>query len=143
MTLKKKSENMGLQFMSNIELAIKNLERAINRLEELVNKSIVDDIVIDATIQRFEFTFELFWKTLKKVMYSEGIETTTPKDTLSKAYENKWITKGDVWLQMLKDRNETSHVYNEKKAREIYQHIHDYFPELKKTFLELKIKSLS
>ena len=131
---------MGLEFMKKTNYAISNLEKAIGRLEEAVNQTDVNEFVIDATIQRFEFCIELFWKTLKKLMLSEGIQTSTPKDTLTKAYENKWLEKGDIWLQMLNDRNETSRVYIENKAREIYQHIHAYFPEIKKAFLSLKTK---
>jgi nucleotidyltransferase substrate binding protein (TIGR01987 family) len=126
--------------MSDIKFSIINLEKAISRLEEAVNEPQVNDFVIDATIQRFEFVIELFWKTLKRLMYIEGIESSTPKDTLIKARENKWLSDSDIWVQMLRDRNETSHVYNETKAREIYQHVHDYFPELKRVFLALKEK---
>ncbi|UUI04889.1 nucleotidyltransferase substrate binding protein [Oceanobacillus jeddahense] len=44
------------------------------------------------------------------------------------------------WLQMLRDRNETSHVYDEEKARYIYENIVGYFPEMKETFKFLKEK---
>jgi nucleotidyltransferase substrate binding protein (TIGR01987 family) len=63
---------------------------ALDRLEEALEISLdKNGIVIDATIQRFEFTFELFWKTLKKFMYREGIEVKTPRETLQTAYQLK------------------------------------------------------
>ena len=77
---------------------------------------------------------------MENIKAINGIESSTPKDTLIKARENKWLSDSDIWVQMLRDRNETSHVYNETKAREIYQHVHDYFPELKRVFLALKEK---
>ena len=67
-------------------------------------------------------------------MAANGILTNTPKEALKKAYAANWLHNETAWLQMLKDRNETSHVYNEEKAKEIYQHIKEYFPELKKTY---------
>ena len=87
--------------MSDIKFSIINLEKAISRLEEAVNEPQVNDFVIDATIQRFEFVIELFWKTLKRLMYIEGIESSTPKETLIKARENKWLSDSDLWMQML------------------------------------------
>ncbi|WP_327063132.1 nucleotidyltransferase substrate binding protein [Jeotgalibacillus alimentarius] len=50
------------------------------------------------------------------------------------------ISKKEAWLQMLKDRNETSHTYNEDLAREILSNIHGYFPEMKAVFTFLKSK---
>src|SRR5690554_5023052 len=63
-----------------VEQTIKQFGHALTRLEEALTRSAeYDDIVIDATIQRFEFTIELCWKALKKKLASEGVETTTPR----------------------------------------------------------------
>lgn len=83
---------------------------------------------------------DLFWKTLKRLLEEEGIETKTPRETLKQAYAVGWLQNEYSWLQMLKDRNETSHVYDEERARQIYEHITDYFPDMKKTFEVLKVR---
>lgn len=116
---------------------------ALERLEEVIDMPLDDRrIIADATIQRFEFTFELFWKTLKRVLLQEGIDAKTPKETLQKAFQLKWIDSEELWINMLRDRNETSHIYDEEKAKEIFEHIKVYFPSLKSAYelLSSKIK---
>lgn len=118
--------------------SIANLEKALGRLEEALNEDDKNSLYIDGTIQRFEFTYELFWKTLKRLLEEEGVEAKTPREALKQAYTIDWIQNEHTWLQMLRDRNETSHVYDEEKARHIYENIVDYFPEMKRTFMLLK-----
>lgn len=120
------------------EESFEALGDALNRLEEALN--IPPDkhgIVIDATIQRFEFTFELFWKTTMKFLYREGIEVKTPRATLQTAYQLKWINNEKQWLTMLNDRNETSHIYDEAMAKRIYKNIKAYFPILKEAYSKI------
>ena len=74
---------------------------------------------MDGTIQRFEFVIELFWKTLKRLLAAEGIQTGTPREAMQRAFEANWLGDETAWLQMLKDRNETSHVYDEASAKKI------------------------
>jgi len=118
--------------------SLRNLEKAMDRLEEALSIDDMNSLYIDGTIQRFEFTLELFWKTLKRLLADEGIETKTPKETLKQAFAADWLENEHVWLQMLRDRNETSYVYDEEKARKIYENIIGYFPEMKSTFVRLK-----
>lgn len=129
-------------FMSRRKLkqGLANLEKAIGRLEDALNENETNSLHIDGTIHRFEFTFGLYWKTLKRLLEEEGIETKTPRDTLKQAYAVGWLEDEQSWLQMLRDRNETSPVYDEEKARNIYEHIVGYFPEMKLTFTVLKAK---
>lgn len=115
-----------------------NLENALKRLEEALKEGQSNRLFIDGTIQRFEFTVELFWKTFKRLLELEGIKTKTPKETLKQAYAVGWFQNEELWLEMLQDRNETSHAYDEDKALQIYKHIMDYAPEMKRTFKMLK-----
>lgn len=115
-----------------------NLERAMARLGEALTQDCSNSIVIDGTIQRFEFAIELYWKTLKGILEVEGIQTTTPREALQQAYIAGWLNNEHTWLQMLKDRNETSYVYDEDKARKIYVNIGQYYPEMKKTLSVLR-----
>jgi nucleotidyltransferase substrate binding protein (TIGR01987 family) len=106
----------------------------LTRLEESAAAPLDNPLAIDATIQRFEFTIELHWKLLKRLLEHEGIETATPREALRQAYQAGWLHDEDAWLQVLGDRNESSHTYDEAKAREIYDHIRANLPELRRTY---------
>lgn len=95
------------------------------------------DLIRDAVIQRFEFTFEVLWKTLKLYLERQGDECGGPRPTLKKAFAEGLIVtpeEADVWLQMLEDRNLTSHAYDRALAARIYRNIvKDYAPLLRAT----------
>ena len=118
------------------------LGRAIQRLNDVLHHPQLqtDDYMVDAAIQRFEFTIELFWKVLKKLLSYEKVESTTPRDVLNKAYQYELIHDENLWLSMLDDRNNTSHAYDEKKAKIIFKHIQNYLPVFQKTYLLLQDK---
>ena len=98
--------------------------KAVSRLDESLHESLSKgSIVMDGTIQRFEFTFELAWKVLKSVLEFQGIEATTPRAAVKEAFRAKWLKEGQGWIDMLEDRNKTSHIYNEKQAAVIYKKI--------------------
>lgn len=120
--------------------SFENLKKALNRLEEALNENQENSLIVDGTIQRFEFTIEIYWKMLKRLLLSEGIEAKTPRETLKEAYSVGWLQNEQAWLQMLKDRNETSHAYDEEMARNILKNIVGYFPEMKNTFNKLEQK---
>ncbi len=126
--------------MKNIKInqSLINLKKALQRLEEASLVSENDALKIDGTIQRFEFTFELTWKTVKRILESEGIIVNTPRETLAQAYQIDWIQNEKTWLNMLEDRNLTSHVYSETEANQIFDRIHNsYVAELKKLYIFL------
>ena len=110
-----------------------DVRESASRLAEAVAHP-ESDLIRDATIQRFEFTFEVVWKTLKLYLERQGHECGGPRLTLKKAFAENLIPtpeEADIWLQMLEDRNLTSHAYDEALANRIYQHIlRDYAPLL-------------
>lgn len=117
------------------------LGQAIERLKEACESPRDQKrLVTDATIQRFEFTIELFWKTLKRCLLEEGIEAKTPKETLSRAFQAGWIDEEELWLRMLKDRNLTSHMYSEELADQIYMDIQEFVPELIRIYAMLSAR---
>ncbi len=125
-----------------ISLALNQLENALARLNEALQTPLdPNNITRDATLKRFQFTAELYWKTLKKLLLNEKIISTTPRDTLQKAYSFNWINNETLWLNMMDDRNLTSHAYREEYAKKIHTHIKEYYPEMKKNagFLVRKI----
>lgn len=105
-----------------ISYALTNLERSWKRLKEGVEKT-TDQLDEDGVIQRFEFTFEVFWKTLKVFLKTKGLETKTPKDALKEAFRLEWLDDESLFLDMLDDRNKTSHIYDENESRKIYKRI--------------------
>jgi nucleotidyltransferase substrate binding protein (TIGR01987 family) len=114
------------------------------RLADVVSQP-ESEFIRDATIQRFEFTFEAVWKALKLYLERQGHECGGPRPTLKKAFTENLIPspeEADRWLQMLEDRNRTSHAYNEILARQIHQRILlDYAPLLIR--MAEKIQTLS
>jgi nucleotidyltransferase substrate binding protein (TIGR01987 family) len=102
-----------------------DVRKSAARLAEAVAEP-KSELVRDATIQRFEFTFELVWKTLKLYLERQGYECGGPRPTLKKAFSEKLIPtpeEADIWLQMLDDRNLTTHAYDEALANRIYENI--------------------
>lgn len=100
---------------------LNNYQKAVTRLQEGVESyNGVDELARDGLIQRFEFTFELAWKTLKAVFENEGlIGLNSPRPILREAYAAGLIKEEEIWLQMLKDRNSAAHQYSEKIAIQI------------------------
>jgi len=97
---------------------------ALGRLREALDEdSSRGSIAIDGTIQRFEFTFELAWKVAKYVLNYSGIEVETPRLAIKEAFKANIIKDGQAWIDMLEDRNKTSHIYDEKQALGIYNKI--------------------
>lgn len=127
-----------LSVTQKIKLAFTKLDKSLNALELAVNLPEQENrINIDACIKRFEFSIELFWKTLKIIMESKGAQLSFPKEVLQAAYQAGLIDHEKIWLAMVNDRNQTSHTYDEDLADEIYQHIKKYFPIMKDTYLKL------
>jgi nucleotidyltransferase substrate binding protein (TIGR01987 family) len=120
------------------EQSIANLRQALDRLQEALSEPESNSLVIDGTIQRFEFAIELYWKTLKRLLSLNGIETGTPREAISEAFRAGWIGNETAWLQMLRDRNETSHIYNESMARRIYARIRNNNVVLQQTWTTLR-----
>ncbi len=104
------------------DLDISSLLKAANRFDEVLQLK-KDEIVRDAAIQRFEFTFELVWKTLRKILLKRGIEANSPKTVFRLAAKDSIITDLDTWFNFIDYRNQTTHVYNESIAEEIYKNL--------------------
>jgi nucleotidyltransferase substrate binding protein (TIGR01987 family) len=115
---------------SDVKLELAQLERAYKRFEEVLKRDpLKDDIAIDASIQRFEFTYELGWKTLRRFLSLEGVIAATPKEVLQEAFRLGWLIEGDAfWSQIIKDRNMTSDTYDQKIALSVYQRVKTYAP---------------
>ena len=118
--------------------SMESLGNALDRFGEALAHRDPDEIVMDGTIQRFEFTFELFWKTLRRFLQREGIDTASPKNTLRHAYRRGLLEREQPWLDMLEDRNRSSHVYNAEMARAIFGRLPSHYHELRECFERLR-----
>lgn len=118
------------------ENLLKQFNSALERFREVLamEKSI---LVRDSAIQRFEFTFELAWKTMRGYLLEKGAKDIDfPKDVIRAAFLARLVPNDPRWLDMVDTRNKTSHLYKESMAEEVYSELKNYLPlfeELLKT----------
>ena len=127
--------------MKRYEQRLEDFTNALKRLNEAIKEE-PTDIVIDGTIQRYKFTFELSWKLLKDYLEYNGMSENigSPREIIKQAFQLNIIENGEIWIQMMLDRNSLSHLYDENKSREIYNSIKNIyineFEKLKKFLSE-------
>lgn len=92
----------------------------------------------DSVIQRFEFTYELVWKTLKRILAFKGLDITNPRDVFREAAKQKLITDPTIWFEFINKRNLTVHTYNPDVAEDIYESLPLFGKELDKFLQVLK-----
>jgi nucleotidyltransferase substrate binding protein (TIGR01987 family) len=107
---------------SRLDYSLDQFTKALERLREGIREA-VDELDRDGVIQRFEFCFELLWKTLKIFLEDRGLEAKSPKDALKASFGQGWITDEDAFLDMLADRNKTSHIYSREESQKIFDRI--------------------
>lgn len=120
-----------LQKIENYHHALDQLEKAITIYE----KDTSDSLYRDGLIQRFEFTVELAWKSLKEYLEDQGtiLGIASPRGVLKEAYAAGVIADPEVWDDIIKARNITSHVYDEKTSIFVADQIaHEFLPVLQK-----------
>ncbi|WP_209330004.1 nucleotidyltransferase substrate binding protein [Lunatimonas salinarum] len=133
------------QRFSNFVKALRKLSEAVNYIkqkevqDDLGNSNtieLVDEIIREGLIQRFEYTHELAWNVMKDYAVFQGNSTIGgSRDATREAFQLKLVTDGKVWMDMIGSRNRTSHTYNEETAAEIFSKImDDYYP----AFLEFE-----
>jgi nucleotidyltransferase substrate binding protein (TIGR01987 family) len=126
-----------------MELRTEEFEKAIRSLESVL-KQPKNEFIRDATVQRFEFTFELAWKLSKKALNHVGIESLSPRSVIRDIGQQKWIDDPEQWMKFLDHRNLTSHAYNEKTAEQVYEVSKEFLPECKKLLSALhQLKKVS
>ena len=117
--------------------SVSKFQKALDRFGEALKQK-KNELKVDASIQRFEFTFELAWKTAKRALLLEGIICRTPRECLKECFRLGLIEDEEKWLTMLDDRNAMSHIYYEKAALAIYHRLPGYQPIFKAFLDEIK-----
>lgn len=118
--------------MTKTENKNANFSQAVKRLNEAniaYRRHSDDDIYQDALIKRFEFTFELGWKSLREFLLAQGyrLEIPSPKGVFAFAYQEGILKDEALWLDMLESRNLTSHDYGRELSKEIADKISNRF----------------
>ncbi len=118
---KQRFSNYTKAFQSLTEAVDLSRERELSTLEQ------------QGLIQSFEFTHELAWKVLKDYLEYQGVaDVVGSRDASRFAFQNSLIQDGEVWMQMIAARNQTSHTYNLKIAQAVVESIlTQFYPALK------------
>lgn len=125
-----------LQRFSNYKKAFARL----SALVELAAEQELDDVQQEALIQRFEYTQELSWKTIKDFYQEQGeFNIQGSRDAFQLAFKNGLIQSGQTFLETIKSRNEATHTYNEEIAEKVYRQIVDkYYDAFNELYLALQ-----
>lgn len=126
------------QRFSNYKDALSRLTDAV----ELSRQRELSDLEKQGLIQAFEFTHELAWKVLKDFLVYQGIsEIIGSRDAVREAFKLGLLDDGEVWMSMIKSRNESSHTYNlataEVIVKKVIEQYHSAFIHLE-NLLKLK-----
>ena len=119
-----------------------NFSHAFFLLEEALEEGVeaLNELEREGVIQRFEYTFELAWNTLKDRMEYDGVglTTVTPRNVIREAFRARLIGDGEAWIDMLNDRNLMSHTYDSARFEQVIRNIIcRYLPILQEMKLRL------
>ena len=116
-----------------------NFGKALLQLHKALDKKDLSDLEEEGMIKRFEYTYELAWKTMQDLLKERGYpDIVGPRPVIEQCLEDGIITNGEVWMRMIKSRNLTAHVYDEKTVEEIAEIIRtEYFDVFKSFYRKL------
>lgn len=110
--------------MTERRLDIGPFRKALASLKKVMRMDPNDDVVRDAAIQRFEYTFELAWKMMERhiqwVRSERGGAPMVRKELFREAARHALITDPERWFDHQEARNTTSHAYDENAARMVF-----------------------
>lgn len=133
-----------LQRFSNYQKALLTLTEAA----DLAGARALSNLEQQGLIQGFEFTHELAWNVLKDYLEEQGfVGLIGSKNAMREAFKNALIADGEVWMDMIKARNMTSHTYSTDVAQgiatDILQRFYPAFKAMEVTFSALKAREAS
>jgi len=134
--------------MEKFLYSLEKFWKALLTLKESVDKLYSGEVdeeyiefIKDSVIQRFEYTVELLWKTLKNFLYEvHWLECYSPKSCLKLANSVWLIDNLELFFEMIYVRNLSSHTYNQTQVEEIISEIDKFLPYLQNVY-ELLTKS--
>lgn len=131
---------MGSYYMKKYD----NFASHLQILSKASDEDLTNEFIISGIIDKFFIQFELGWKLLKELLVYEGKAigpTGSPRAIIKAAYSCYDFLDEDIWLDMLKDCNDLTHIYDGTQAMRLVQMIlNRYIPEFNK--MEVKILNL-
>jgi len=127
---------------SRLKFKISRAQKAFQTFEDIL-KEPYSVIVRDAAVQRFEYTFEVVWKSLKEFLKEkEGVIANSPKLAFREALAVGILSEGESkkCLEMTDDRNDTAHTYNVAVSEKIFASLNEYCKLMKKILGEIEEK---
>lgn len=122
--------------------AVSNFSSALTKLEEFLATPITEERDKAGIIQAFEFSFELCWKCIQKIVIDHNKSVGSPKQAFQAAFELGWIKEDEQkdWLDMVNDRNLTSHTYKQAIADQVLNRIRERHLRSLKAMLNILLK---
>ena len=113
-----------------------NFHNHLNVLKKAHKEDLNNEFIISGIIDKFFIQFELGWKVLKELLIYEGNSkglSGSPREIIKSAYYCFDFIDEEIWLKMLRDRNDCTHIYNEEMAKELVKKIIEiYIAEFEK-----------
>jgi len=105
-----------------------NLTRALILLREAVQlqaEQELSDLEQEGLVQRFEYCWELAWKTMKDYLEHHGVVlvAVTPRHVIKEAIAMRLITQGESWMNALDAHNKLSHIYSQNVFSDVTKDI--------------------
>ncbi|MEN6462303.1 MAG: nucleotidyltransferase substrate binding protein [Syntrophomonas sp.] len=126
------NENRWRRRFHNFEKAYQQFHNAILIFDSL---SMLEK---EGLIQRFEYTFELAWKTVKDYLEYQEVLVTFPREVIKEAFHHGLIEDGEMWMDMLEKRNLLAHTYDEERFQLAIKMIKDhYYAAISQLYREL------
>lgn len=116
-----------------------NFEKAYNQLHEaMIRVEQLSTLEKEGLIQRFEYTFELAWKTMKDYLESQEVTVGYPREVIKSAFHYGLIKDGEVWMDMLEKRNLMARTYEETRFNMAINKIkEEYYSALTQVYRDL------
>lgn len=122
---------------NNLIVSYETFKKAYLKLKEFVDTDNGTEKDRGAIINAYQYTFELFWKTLQKYLQQlEMLDELGPGNTIRTAFQYQIIDNGPTYMSMLKNRNLITHTYKEDVAEEIYTQIKEEYIEELENFIK-------
>lgn len=113
-----------------LQRTFEKFEKAFRKFEEVIKSPYLfeflsEELIIEISTKRFEYTFESLWRTLKEFLRGEGIICSTPLQCFREAFRRGLIKEEDenVFGEMIEKRNKIIHIYGFEEAKDIYEFI--------------------
>ncbi|NBU96996.1 MAG: nucleotidyltransferase [Spirochaetia bacterium] len=125
---KQRFDNFQKVFLELEEAVLLSQKRSLSKLEN------------QGLIQGFEYTHELAWNMIKDYLEEQGIfGLIGSKNTIREAFKLGILKEGEIWMNMIQSRNQTSHTYNTTLADQVVSDIlHKYYYQFKEIIEEFK-----